>query len=119
MQFKLNKNKIESLTINKVVGIRENKNSDPCEVKMDIVFDGCELEKVIELAVRSAVITEQSRLRKLSNFGEYINTNPTVTIDVSTLGGREKLSDSEKAARLVNKLSPEQKAEMLKMLTAK
>ena len=99
-----------------------NNKKTGLNFKVDWTFDfsNCSIDEIYELAARSAVIAYRKHFRNVSK--EAITNFATKTIDVHKeimVSQRKTLSDADKLAQLLDKISPEEREAILKEHLAK
>ncbi len=98
--------------MDKVIKTRISKDSEPVETKLHINFDGVTEEQLHELAARSIIIATQAIYRTAGN------VPATDAVDVMELLKRERkgaVATPENVANKLKKMTPEERALVLKM----
>ena len=108
--YKINKDHVETLIVKRDVSTtKKGDEFKKFAQHWTIIFSGCTLQQVFELAIRTVVIAEQGRFRQHSNFNEYMEAKKgVVELKAINCGSREKLDEEEKFMRGYAKLSAEQ-----------
>lgn len=111
--------KIDPVSV--VRSVRPSENEPvPTEVSWTFDFEGVTKERLVSLAVESLVIKAQTRFRKAFKKGEsgpLVKKTWKVAEDFGT-ATRERISKVEKARRLGEDMTPEQRAAAIAELQA-
>ena len=112
--------KLTGLAVNRKFNIKADTDSPQREINVNIDFSMVDITWLLNKALRTIVIDQQRTLRQLGD--EVLATKEQAGVENVLLDPtptRSKLSDSEKAMRLLAKLDDETKAKLLAELNGK
>ena len=113
------KQSLTGLVVKRVFNIKADNESVQRKIDVSLDFSQCDVEWLLSKALRTIIIDTQRTLRQLGDEGLEAQEGNVKNILLDPAPTRSKLSDKEKAMRLIAKLDDEARAKLLTELAGK